>query len=78
MAIKSLTITEEAYNALKSMKHGDESFSKAILRISKSRTPSADRFFGILKDIDLKELKSKIKARRSDIEKEFRRHHDSA
>lgn len=72
MVIKSVTVTEEAYNALKRMKKSHESFSKAILRISQKREGSASKYAGVLKDYDLKKLKCSIKKRREDIEKEFR------
>ncbi|WP_290598268.1 MULTISPECIES: antitoxin VapB family protein [unclassified Archaeoglobus] len=36
MAHKTLTISEEAYNALKKLKKRGESFSDVILRITKS------------------------------------------
>ena len=44
MAVKTITITENAYKALKSMKDTGESFSKTILRISKRKPLSG--FFG--------------------------------
>ena len=47
MAVKTITVTEEAYNTLKAMKTIDESFSDAILRIGK-RKPLMS-FYGILK-----------------------------
>ncbi len=46
MATKTITVTEDAYDALKSMKSSSESFSGAILRIAK-RKPLGS-FFGIL------------------------------
>ena len=36
MAHKTLTTSEEAYNALKKLKREDESFSDVILRITRS------------------------------------------
>jgi predicted CopG family antitoxin len=49
MVIKSLTITENAYDALKKMKHGDESFSEVILRIASEKKGASAKFFGALK-----------------------------
>ena len=46
MAVKTITITEDAYRRLKSRKLGDESFSDVILRLTKRR-PLRD-FVGIL------------------------------
>lgn len=70
MTIKSLTITEDAYNALKTMKYGDESFSQAILRVSSGKKGLAAKFFGALKNIDATEWEKRIKARRAEIDKE--------
>jgi len=38
LAHKTLTISEEAYSALSSLKAEDESFTDAILRLSKARS----------------------------------------
>ena len=35
MSVKTITITEEAYNHLKSAKGEEESFTEAIIRITK-------------------------------------------
>jgi predicted CopG family antitoxin len=72
MTIKSLTITEDAYDALKAMKHGDESFSEAILRVAKSRKEHIGRFFGILGREGAEALRRSITKRRLEIEKECR------
>ncbi len=72
MVIKSLTITEEAYNALKTIKHGDESFSEVIVRISKEKIGLTAKFFGTLKinEKEAKEIEHNFKRRREIIEKE--------
>jgi predicted CopG family antitoxin len=46
MAVKTITITEDAYEALKARKEAHESFSKAILRIAGRR--SLSEFAGAL------------------------------
>ena len=46
MAVKTITITEGAYNLLKARKAHAESFSETISRIAKRR-PLSD-FFGVL------------------------------
>ena len=73
MTIKSLTITEDAYTALKTMKHGDESFSEVILRISQEKVGAAAKFFGAWKDkSDLtKSVLKNIKEHRALLEKEY-------
>ena len=46
MAVKTITIKESAYEALKSLKSPRESFSDTILRVARRRPLS--EFFGIL------------------------------
>ena len=46
MSTKTITITEEAYNRLKSTKSEDESFTDAIMKITKKNP--LDAFTGIL------------------------------
>jgi predicted CopG family antitoxin len=46
MAVKTITVTKTAYDALKAMKSANESFSEMILRISKRKPLSA--FFGVI------------------------------
>ncbi len=73
MVIKSLTITEEAYNALKALKHGDESFSEVILRTSKDKIGAAAKFFGALKlpSEEVDEWKRNIKNSRKKFDEEL-------
>ncbi len=73
MVIKSLTITEDAYNVLKRNKRGDESFSEVILRVGK-KAPDLDKYFGILKHDT--GLSSRIKKRRELINAEAKRRAD--
>jgi len=49
MAVKTITITEDAYEALKRMKRDDESFSELFLRLS-GRTLLVKDIIGILKN----------------------------
>ena len=44
MATKTISITEEAYNALIHQKKGNESFTQAILRITKTTGKLTDSF----------------------------------
>lgn len=46
MTTKTITVTEDAYTALKALKGTRESFSETILRVAKKR-PLSD-FFGVL------------------------------
>lgn len=54
MVIKSLTITEEAYDSLKRLKYSDESFSEVIIRVAKEKKPNLEKYFGILKQSETK------------------------
>jgi predicted CopG family antitoxin len=49
MAVKTITITEEAYNALKCLKKSDQSFSEIIIEVAEEKKGDISRFFGILK-----------------------------
>ncbi len=49
MTVKTITITENAYNALKQLKRGEESFSEAILR-AVPRKATINDWLGALKD----------------------------
>lgn len=46
MATKTITVTEGAYEAMKSLKASSESFSELFMRISKRKPLSS--FFGVL------------------------------
>jgi predicted CopG family antitoxin len=74
MAIKSLTITEEAYKALKQLKHGKESFSQVILRVSRDKVGATAKFLGCLKmsEKEYQDMKKRIRERRMEIEREAR------
>jgi predicted CopG family antitoxin len=54
MGTTSITITDDAYDYLKSIK-GDRSFSETILGLSRS-TDDIMRFAGVLKKADLKSV----------------------
>lgn len=73
MTIKSLTITEGAYETLKRIKHGDESFSDVILRIGTEKKNHLDKYVGILKmsNSEVAEVLQGIKKRRKEMDIEF-------
>ena len=62
MAVKTITIKENAYEALKSLKLSRESFSETILRIAK-RKPLSE-FFGVLSKNTGEKLEKAILASR--------------
>ncbi len=72
MAVKTITIKEDAYNTLKSMKRPDESFSDVILRVGKRRVTAKD-IFGTLK-MDKKEaerMRKAVRETRKQLNKEM-------
>ena len=62
MAVKTITITEDAYHALSILKDKEESFSKAILRIAKKK--SLRSFVGALSSRSADALERSIKIAR--------------
>ncbi len=73
MVVKTITVTEEAYEALKRLKMENESFSQGILRVSQEKKINpVVKYFGVLKDSkkEMVELRRKIKERRAEIDKE--------
>jgi len=62
MVTKTITVTNEAYERLKGMKEGNESFSEAIIRISGKR-PLSD-FYGILRHESAEDLRRVVKETR--------------
>ncbi|MEK6960471.1 MAG: antitoxin VapB family protein [Nanoarchaeota archaeon] len=74
MTIKSLTITEDAYDTLKRLKHGDESFSEVILRVGREKSRPIADFFGILKmsEREAEEMIRRVRDRRNDVDLELK------
>lgn len=71
MAVKTITVTEDAYEALKSLKASQESFSETILRVAK-RKPLSD-FFGVLSKESGERLEKtvyELRKRRNEVHRE--------
>ena len=66
MASKTITISEDAYERLKSLKEEDESFSDVINKITRER--SLLEIAGILSEDEADELEEIIKERRVNSE----------
>lgn len=64
MAVKTITVTNEAYEALKTQKQPNESFSKTIIRVTRRR-PLSD-FFGILHGERGKKFKQSVEQLRKE------------
>jgi predicted CopG family antitoxin len=62
MAVKTITVTEDAYEALKARKASNESFSEAILRVTKRKPLSA--FFGALSEKTGERLEAAVREAR--------------
>jgi len=70
MAVKTITVTEEAYNGLKGLKRKDESFSELLIRLTKGRN-TLKKMLGALPDIKLSV--EDIRKIRSNADKSFER-----
>lgn len=59
MVVKTITVTEDAYEALKSWKDAHESFSDVILRVTKKKPLGS--FFGVLSKESANRLEAAIR-----------------
>ncbi len=50
MATKTISIREDVYDILTSLKKENESFSDVIWKLTKKRKPNLRDYFGVLKD----------------------------
>lgn len=66
MATKTISIKEEAYNRLKTIKEKKESFSDVILRITSLKKPKISDFYGIFSKKEGNELINNIKKAREE------------
>ena len=72
MAVKTITIKEEAYNTLKLQKHENESFSDVILReIRKPLTINDIRGAVKFTKEEIGDFRRKVKQFRKDFDKDF-------
>ena len=67
MGTKTISISDEAYNLLRAIREGNESFTETILKIAKK--DPLERLTGILSKKEADELRSHIKASREAIDK---------
>ena len=58
--VKTITVTNDAYEALKKLKMGDESFSEVIRRVAKPTFNIKD-YFGILPREGAEEAQKKLR-----------------
>ena len=78
MAFKTLTIKEDAYDVLNSMKKPGESFSELILRIGGERSVTAKDLFGRSKHSkkDLEKLRKHVRKMREELNEGMKRRSD--
>ena len=69
MAIKTITVTEDAYESIKALKRPDESFSKLFKRISKEKIKLSD-FLGIAKG-NIEEDRKRMRKNKDLLNKDF-------
>ncbi|MBN2153313.1 MAG: antitoxin VapB family protein [Candidatus Lokiarchaeota archaeon] len=50
MGSKNISITQDVYDTLIKLRHGDESFSEIIMRLANGQKRDPLRFYGILSD----------------------------
>lgn len=72
MAVKTITVTEEAYNALRKMKEDEESFSRVIIRLSERKKINLAKYSGILSEKRADELKMIAKKMRDRASEDVR------
>lgn len=75
MTVKTITITENAYEKIKRLKRENESFSELFLRLSGEKRSTGRSIYGLLKGEDTERLlkKSREIRKRADKEMEMRR-----
>lgn len=74
MSFKTITVTQDAYNAIKRMKRSDESFSELFLRVAPSKVTAKD-IFGTLSPEDGERLSRIIKENRKGMDTEMGARH---
>jgi len=72
MVVKTLTITEDAYNSLKQLKHEGESFSEVIKRVSGQKMRIKD-LWGTLVETpnEMEAFAGRVKEARKELGKGF-------
>ena len=72
MVSKTITVTEEAYRMLNSLKNKYESFSDVLLRLGREKSV-AEKYFGIFAKENVTEARENLKRVRAGISDDFRR-----
>ena len=69
--VKTITITNEAYEMLKKMKGREDSFSKTIIRVTGEKRTDLNRFLGILSEKGVEKSRKEIKRIREGFSKDL-------
>ena len=76
MVVKTITVTEEAYNSFKQLKQSDESFSDLMKRISGGRKTVNDIYGALKGKIDIEELQQRMKDSRKKFSEDWEERDD--
>ena len=68
--VKTITVTDDAYEMLKKMKSGDESFSEVIKRVAKPRVNLRD-YFGILPKEDAEKAQKRLRETKASFSRDM-------
>ena len=73
--VKTITITDEAYEKLKRLKDKDDSFSRVIIKVAEKESKRTDlrRFLGILSEKEADDAREKIRRIRERLSKDIER-----
>jgi len=69
MVTKTITVTDDAYEFIKSLKGENESFSNLFERLAREKS-ILDKYYGVLKG-DIKKARLELKKRRKETTKDF-------
>ena len=71
--VKTITVTNKAYEALRKMKESDESFSKLIVRVARTKKTDLRKFLGILSEREADEAMERVRKIRKKTSEEIER-----
>ncbi len=69
MAVKTITVTQEAYEFIRSLKREHESFSHLLMRLAKEKSVG-DKYFGVLAG-DIGKVRDHFKELRSTLSEDM-------